>query len=211
MEVHPPHQPIHSWRDFFIHLITITIGLLIALGLEGLVEQAHHHSLVKEAREDLRSEMKSNHERLAVDLTAVRADEQRLIGDVKTLLALRSGGAIKGRPVDYSSSWKSFGNSAWKTAGSSGALIYLDFETERDLEDVYSLQDDVVSASALRIQRDHALAVAPISIGLDTGQVTKEEIQLSVQRSVDLIMDLKTLEQQLVRLDERYTEELAKL
>ena len=37
MDVHAPHEPIHTWRDFFIHLITITVGLLIAISLEGMV------------------------------------------------------------------------------------------------------------------------------------------------------------------------------
>jgi len=40
MDVHPPHGAIHGWRDFFVHLIVITLGLLIALGLEGIVEWA---------------------------------------------------------------------------------------------------------------------------------------------------------------------------
>jgi hypothetical protein len=38
LDVHPPHEPAHSWRDILIHLATITIGLFIALSLEGRVE-----------------------------------------------------------------------------------------------------------------------------------------------------------------------------
>jgi hypothetical protein len=37
-DIHPPHQAAHSWRDIFIHLATITVGLFIALSLEGCVE-----------------------------------------------------------------------------------------------------------------------------------------------------------------------------
>jgi hypothetical protein len=36
LEVHPPHHAASSWRDFFIHIATIVIGLLIAIGLEQL-------------------------------------------------------------------------------------------------------------------------------------------------------------------------------
>ena len=32
-------HPTHTWRDFFLHLATITIGLLIAVGLEQTVER----------------------------------------------------------------------------------------------------------------------------------------------------------------------------
>jgi hypothetical protein len=33
LDVHPPHNPTHTWRDFFIHIATIVIGLIIAVGL----------------------------------------------------------------------------------------------------------------------------------------------------------------------------------
>jgi hypothetical protein len=42
LDVHLPHEPIHGTRDFFLHLFTITIGLLIAIGLEAMVEAVHH-------------------------------------------------------------------------------------------------------------------------------------------------------------------------
>jgi hypothetical protein len=38
LDVHAPHEPIHTWKNFFIHLATISIGLLIAIGLEQTVE-----------------------------------------------------------------------------------------------------------------------------------------------------------------------------
>jgi hypothetical protein len=38
LDVHSPHEPIIGWKDFLLHLFTITIGLLIALSLEGTVE-----------------------------------------------------------------------------------------------------------------------------------------------------------------------------
>jgi hypothetical protein len=53
VEVHPPSKPIHSIKDFMVHLLAITIGLLIALGLEAAVEAVHHRSLVREARHNI--------------------------------------------------------------------------------------------------------------------------------------------------------------
>ena len=37
-----PHASIHSVKDFLFHLLAITVGLLIALGLEVLVNTIHH-------------------------------------------------------------------------------------------------------------------------------------------------------------------------
>ena len=40
LDVHVPH-PTHTWKDFFIHIATITVGLLIAVSLEQTVEYLH--------------------------------------------------------------------------------------------------------------------------------------------------------------------------
>ena len=49
IDVHPAPHAAHSWHDFFIHIATIAIGLLLALGLEQTVEHFHRlhqrHSL----------------------------------------------------------------------------------------------------------------------------------------------------------------------
>jgi len=43
LDVHAPHQSVHTWKDFFVHIATICVGLLIAVGLEQAVEGVHHH------------------------------------------------------------------------------------------------------------------------------------------------------------------------
>ncbi|HEV7122840.1 MAG TPA: hypothetical protein VGN24_05360, partial [Rhodanobacter sp.] len=41
-DIHVPEHSTRTWRDFFIHIATIVIGLLIAIGLEQAVEYVHH-------------------------------------------------------------------------------------------------------------------------------------------------------------------------
>jgi hypothetical protein len=62
VDIHSPENSIRTWRDFLLHLLTITIGLFIALMLEAAVESMHNRHLVREARENLRSEIESNHQ-----------------------------------------------------------------------------------------------------------------------------------------------------
>ena len=88
MDVHPPHHPIATKRDFFLHLFTITCGLLIALGLEGLVEMAHHHSLVVEARANIRHELDDNRKATVKDIRSVQEDEARFRKNLDTERAL---------------------------------------------------------------------------------------------------------------------------
>jgi hypothetical protein len=60
LDVHPPHAPTHTWTDFFIHIATIVVGLLIAIGLEQSVELIHHAHQRQELREALRSTTEIN-------------------------------------------------------------------------------------------------------------------------------------------------------
>jgi hypothetical protein len=60
LDVHAPHASVHTWKDFFIHLATIVIGLLIAVGLEQLVEHIHDRFKVRETREALQREREAN-------------------------------------------------------------------------------------------------------------------------------------------------------
>lgn len=56
MEVHAPHHPLTTWREFWVHLGTITVGLLIALGMEQAVEYGHRthekHALQRELHDE---------------------------------------------------------------------------------------------------------------------------------------------------------------
>src|ERR1700676_5732864 len=60
MDVHPANQPLHTWKDFWIHLGTITAGLLIALGLEAGVERMHQLHQRHQLEEALRAEAVKN-------------------------------------------------------------------------------------------------------------------------------------------------------
>jgi hypothetical protein len=42
LDVHPAHHAASSWKEFFIHIATIVLGLLIAVGLEQIGEYFHH-------------------------------------------------------------------------------------------------------------------------------------------------------------------------
>ena len=55
IDVHPPHHAASTWRDFFIHIATIVIGLLIAVSLEQTVEFFHHRHQRQELREGLQA------------------------------------------------------------------------------------------------------------------------------------------------------------
>jgi hypothetical protein len=79
LDVHPAHSAASTWRDFFIHIATIVLGLLIAIGLEQTVERIHLHYELRETHEALEQERKANEKDWRVnesDWREVFAEEQ---------------------------------------------------------------------------------------------------------------------------------------
>ena len=95
MDVHPAHQAPRTWREFFLHLVTITIGLFIALTLQAGVESLHHRHLVREARENLRREIQINRNHYAENVQTIEKNRRQLARDLDQLRDLRSGKPIE--------------------------------------------------------------------------------------------------------------------
>jgi hypothetical protein len=60
LDVHPAHHAASRWREFLVHIATIVLGLLIAVGLEQSVEYLHHRREVAETREAVHRERSNN-------------------------------------------------------------------------------------------------------------------------------------------------------
>jgi hypothetical protein len=91
VDVHVPEKSIRTWKDFLLHLLTITIGLFIALTLEAAVESMHHRHLVREARANLRSEIEINHQFYAKNAQELQMNRIQLAHDLDQLRELRDG------------------------------------------------------------------------------------------------------------------------
>ena len=90
IEVHPPHEDVHSWKQFLIHIAAITIGLLIAIGLEQTVVYFHHRHQLQEARHELTAELEENRRVLAKNLDAVGKVTADLDADMALLRAVQT-------------------------------------------------------------------------------------------------------------------------
>jgi hypothetical protein len=92
LEVHDPHESIHTWKDFFIHIATISVGLLIAVGLEQGVEALHRHHQRQVLLEELRQETLINRERGEFNLAYIERDMYWLLELHRRVDAVRRGG-----------------------------------------------------------------------------------------------------------------------
>ena len=129
LDVHAPHETIHTWRAFFIHLATIVIGLLIAVGLEQTVEYFHHRNQVAEIRRSLAEERRINQIIFTSSCNEFRRYGPILVSSLQTLVYLRThpGAAPSQWPGRFSFYMLRihFQDSAWKTALQSAALEYM--------------------------------------------------------------------------------------
>src|ERR1700757_1018537 len=85
LDVHAPHESIHTWKGFFIHIATIVIGLLIAVGLEQSVEYIHHRHQLQEARRELLEEVKDNLQIVEWNIESTRKTSLALDADITML------------------------------------------------------------------------------------------------------------------------------
>ena len=132
IDVHPPEHGIHGTRDFFVHLFTITIGLLIALGLEAAVEAVHHRHQREEAETLIRQEIQNNLAQLREGAPVAVNELQQMNLVLKTLEALEQAQPAALHESEFIFHEAPMQDAAWRTASSTGALSYMDYvEVER--------------------------------------------------------------------------------
>lgn len=138
MDIHKP-RPLHSFREFLIEIGTITLGILIALALEGAVEAGRHRELADRARADMRAELTLNRRNLAEIVQAAKAEQgvlKTFIGYGEARLAHRKGADIG--KVDLSGDFTSLSTAAFENAVATQALTYMPFRQAEALSRVYS-------------------------------------------------------------------------
>lgn len=60
LDVHPAPHAASTWREFFIHIATIVLGLFIAVSLEQTVELLHHRHQRHQLEEELHRDGEAN-------------------------------------------------------------------------------------------------------------------------------------------------------
>ncbi len=176
LDVHPPHQAAHTWKDVFIHIATITIGLLIAISLEQTVEYFHHRHQLHQLHEDLHAETLRNlHLALAnVDDCESRRDIARGVYQ-EVIVANRDHRSPVLHTTLGSSSYVKPASAVWTVAQQSGTLGLLPREEAQRYVRVYSLVDQVSAVLVLQ-----NTAVIKLREALEPGRTVLSAEQLKL-------------------------------
>ena len=204
MDVHPVHHAPLTWREFFLHLVTITIGLFIALTLEAGVESLHHRHLVREARENLRREMQINREHYAENIQSIEKNRRQLAHDIDALRDLRSGKVIEKNALGWGWDWNGYIDASWKTARETGAVSYMSFDLVNAYSELY-IQQDFLNTQALAILDDTPKSAAYLQIAKDPSALSPSDIQSMLISLAESDIKLATLQNLMKPLDEMYT------
>jgi type II secretory pathway pseudopilin PulG len=146
VDIHPPHGSVNSFKDFFVHLLTVILGILIALSLEGLLEWRHHRSLAEEARSNLAVEIRENRQVVERGLAVAPDAEQRLKATIEVIEAYRKDHRDdRTSKLNWSFAMFPLSATAWSTASSTGALGYMDYSEVKGYTRAYVLQEEFLT------------------------------------------------------------------
>jgi hypothetical protein len=206
LDVHPPHEPIRSWKDFALHLLMITLGLLIALALQAAVESLHHRHMVKEARANLRREIVENQKLYTENLRSLQAKMVQLQQDIDQLRDLRAGKTPEHFDVQWSFDWNGFVDSAWMSARDIGAVGYMQPEVIEEYSGLYR-QQTFVNEAGVSILLDEAKAAAPSLVAKnrkDPKELLPGDIQAMLLSAAELQGRVRTVQLMMQTLDVDY-------
>ena len=209
MDFHPPRQSIHTVKDFLLHLLTITVGLFIALSLEAAVESLHHRHLVRDARDNLHREITANRQQYSMNAKWVAENRDQLARNIELLRELRKGKKLDPANLGWHWQWNSFSGVAWRAARDNGAVSYM----EPDLISAYSwiyLQQDYINSTALAIVSEESKAGAALEAAADPSNLSSLEIQTLLVKSAEINLSLSTLQSTMKGLEDMYIEQSQK-
>lgn len=139
---YPAHHAASSWKEFFIHIATIVLGLLIAVGLEQAVEHFHHRREIAEVRKELLGEREANKNSFTSETTHWRWETAELENNLMVLANLQKHPGTPDEKLPGSLVWfhASTGHTqaVWDAAKNSGVTSLMTREEVEQYEDTYS-------------------------------------------------------------------------
>jgi hypothetical protein len=151
----------YTLKDYFFQLVTITAGVLIALGVDAVVERRANRALVEEARAMIAREIEDNRRELSGEIDGGTARTKGFEDALQFANAFLAGKqtAIKG--LNLGASVPTLNSASWQTAERTGALRYMSYAEVRKYAEVYALQDIFVVQQRRLIEK----VIASLAIG----------------------------------------------
>jgi hypothetical protein len=185
LDVHAPHHPIGGWKDFFVHLLTITVGLLIAVGIEGCVELHREHKLVNEARATMRDEIQYNADEMKRAVGTLQKQRDMMGTNIEVLTRIQENPKDKeAQKASISADYSVIGlrDTAWKTAQTTGALAFMPYAEAQRYSDVYGSQKEFLDQQDKILEDEAQFLGIMAKTNFGHGDITAETASLALER-----------------------------
>jgi hypothetical protein len=175
LDVHPPEHTPHTWRDFLIHIATIVVGLLIAIGLERAVEMVHRHHQRHTAEQSLDAELSADRTVLADDEKQLQYSYEQLEGMGHSIESREAHGAAAEHVRTVQWEWNALSVGAWNTARNSNALELMPYDQVQYYTDLYTQVQLVNAQSGVYIADVYRIA-GPVLLGKTPDELTAADL-----------------------------------
>jgi hypothetical protein len=180
LDVHPPHEATHTWKDFLLHIATIVIGLLIAIGLEQTVEYFHHRHQIADAREALREERTNDISNFVQDGRIFKNETMRFQTNLNVLLYIQQHPKAKSSDWPGAINWhnnnRTYSNSAWTTIQRSNITELMPQAEVRKADLLYKLLSRVDASRDNRLTAIRNVRVYMVD-DFDPAHLTPSQLQ----------------------------------
>jgi hypothetical protein len=192
LDVHAPEHGINGTRDFFLHLFTITVGLLIALGLEAGVEAVHHRHQRQEAEATIRQELSENRQTLLKMQQNTYTEAANLKKALVFLEDLRAGKKDDPSGIKLGFNVQPLPDAAWRTATTTGAVSYMSYNEAQGFALAYheqQLYEDTVATTL----HEYELLETYVLDGRDPRTLTPADIATALPDLRRTLADLNAM------------------
>jgi hypothetical protein len=209
LDVHPPHEAAHTWKDFFIHIATIVVGLLIAVGLEQMVEALHHHEQVQHARESLSAEREKNRKLFALETRNLEFYTPRFNANLAVFRYLREHPGAPSATWPGSVVWGNnevpFVTAAWSTVQRDAVIEHLTQEEVEQFDDLYQRLNNIRAAELQErasVERTGHLYAATDELQ----HASSEDLNQLIDATNDVLIAHARIGTEMNRLNKRFPE-----
>lgn len=208
MEIHPPHRPITSIKEFLRELLTITAGILIALSLEGMLEWNHHREMVHEARANIVSELRENQKELAKEQQDLQKMQNDVLGLIGLVHKLEENRKTPVNQFNYIWSVAELHSTSWHAASTTGAIAYMPYAEVKRYTEMYDLQNVFEGLQQRSLSSSLEVEGLGTLLQRNTQTITTAELSDAERRLGIAMANVQAMQQLSQPLNQRYEQVL---
>jgi hypothetical protein len=199
----------YTLADYAFQFITVTVGMFIALFINGLVEWNRNRELVAEARVMIAREIADNNKDLDATVSSFPRDQAALLNAIKFADEMLSAHKTAITSLELHYNLADLSDTSWRTAERTGALSQMDYGEVQRYSKLYDFQE------LFLVRQREAVALLAnasslISGNFDPDKPNPKDLEIFRQRVMELRAALNIQEGFAKKLAENYAEALKK-